>query len=397
MLPLGVAGAAPARALLAAPTDEDAPALRFEGPRPHWRLRGSARLQPTAAPRLLAAALLPPPEARPANGEALDGLRQQVALAAAAASRQAAADERALPLLRLSSEALAGSQSFLEHAEDQLAARLHVENDRLREENGRLRGQEVELRRESATLHLGDEALHVEDSMLRQEQTRLRRMTASLASALAAARRRGPAALLGTGEHQQLHLNHDTVMSLCIVLGGLTLLAFLYVSCCHAEDEDDDDSDDDDYDMDDKRWAVLKRPGSEKRSGWCCCCSPCWWCNRQVATFCLGICLVTFVGGAVLWKFNIIQPILSQVVMYVYIAVVLTAFIGLVMSQLWKMVWKMVTYIGKDLGKVKGMFGGFRGVGKNAKNAGYKIREFLDDGMLNNSYEDPRLKGKRGR
>merc|ERR1712071_720953 len=100
-----------------------------------------------------------------------------------------------------------------------------------------------------------------------------------------------------------------------------------------------------------------------------------------------GVFVITLSGGFILWHMGILQPILSQCIMYVYITVIMVGFVSLLLSQTWRVLRKGGTYVIKEFQKLRSVFRFFGGKTR------YKFRDFLDDGKLSSSYDDPKNRG----
>merc|ERR1719469_1220143 len=116
--------------------------------------------------------------------------------------------------------------------------------------------------------------------------------------------------------------------------------------------------------------ARTRRDG---RIFWCCG-------HPALMSFICGVLAITFIGGVGLWELGILQPILAQTLMYVYIMIIVVAFVNLLVSQLWNLVRRMVNFIMMESQKMKDTFRLFR---KKDKFPGQRAgaSEFFNDDL----------------
>jgi len=180
------------------------------------------------------------------------------------------------------------------------------------------------------------------------------------------------------------------------ILVGLSLVGFFvsFVLCqvlisSVPDPSNDDYSDYSDSDDDEVAENKLERPINNKdhrRCPMCWCC-----CNSVAIRFFAGTTVLTLVGGCVLWRLGILQPILSQVVMYAYITFIVSAFVSLMISQVWQLIRRLVAYIIREFRKLKAVF---RIFGKKSKYSSKQQHDVMDDGPLNTMYR-PVGRGRR--
>merc|ERR1719491_2159395 len=121
----------------------------------------------------------------------------------------------------------------------------------------------------------------------------------------------------------------------------------------------------------------------------------CWCCyHPAIMTFVCGVVIITFVGGCVLWEFGILQPILSQCIVYIYIMLVLVAFVALIVSKLWTVCRSMVDFLICEFGRLKDVFKIFGkrqrfGKNKGEKAKGEKAFDFFEDNVTSGAEKHP--------
>jgi len=278
------------------------------------------------------------------------------------------------------------SSSWQAKRDKEESKRLHDENSRLREENGYLLREEVYLQAATRSLRRSDTVMRQEEAALLGEDTRLRGLVASLASSLAASRRsladerlaaNSPSLLGGAARRTRAQMAKPLEIGLFAVLGALVSFIGCFFTCASNDDDEDSDEYDSDEEAADRLKSLVNDKADRRR------CQLCFCCNTQVMWFFTGVVVISTVGGAVLWELGILQPILGQCIMYIYITLIVSGFITLMVSQVWRMIRKMVNYTVTEFQKLRGVFHFF---GKKSK---YKWRDFLDDGQLNSSYAQP--------
>lgn len=291
---------------------------------------------------------------------------------------------------------LANSRWFLAHSEVEQSARLRVENERLREENAKLESEQTFRRTHSAGARAADERVEASNGKpAQQENMQLRLQIHNLASSLAKFRRGDGDkaynnihdwfAFVSVRHAQHVAMSHGSTIVICVTLGVLLVFAACFYVCQHPEDDSDSEADEDDDEWAENHLKALLDDKEQKRS-----CRICWCCNNTVAMFFGGVVVVSLLGGAILWEMGVLQPILSQCIIYVYITLIVAGFVSLLVAQLWRLIRRITSYIIAEFQKLRGVF---RIFGHKTK---YKWRDLLDDGQLNSSYQGP-LGGGRGR
>jgi len=254
-------------------------------------------------------------------------------------------------------------------------AKLRLEATRLRQEVGRLEKEDGELRQE--------------DSQLRSEDAQLRRILFPVSRQTVAA----PGPTLFSMGLNKLQTHRAAATRFWLVLVSTVVLVFLVLWCgvrhhlAQPEDsESESESDQEEYPVDkeaersaEKRLKALVRRSRKPSEGYSCrkclcCCG-----NLHLALFVYGVIVVTALLGAVMWHVGALQPILAQVGVYSYIAMILLFFVIAIVAELWRAFVTLINYIILEFKKLRTYF---RGTVSQAK---YTIRDFLDDGKFNHS------------
>lgn len=254
-------------------------------------------------------------------------------------------------------------------------------------QNARLRQETMRLREEMSRLHEQDAELRREDTVLRLEEAQLRHaLVPSDGLPLLASR----PTLFATGV-SKMRSRRMTTVGLGVALGfaGLALFALLWCGACiRFQDEDDSDLEDeeDEYPVDReikrekehraerKLKAMVKGRRHQGLCARCCCC-----CNPQLAMFLFVVMFFSVLLGAITWHLGLLQPIVAQLGAYAYIAAILVCFVGILIAELWRAVTTLIRYIMLEFDRFRGHFK------TGMSRAKYTIRDFLDDGKLNQS------------
>merc|ERR1719436_1680021 len=99
---------------------------------------------------------------------------------------------------------------------------------------------------------------------------------------------------------------------------------WVFLRAAPAEEESDSESEDEDDDEPDKLKALLARHKGGQRGGVFRLC-----CGTSMAPFWMVCSVITLVGCEILWEMGVLQPIMGQCIMYVYVSVVICTFVAL--------------------------------------------------------------------
>lgn len=377
--------------------EEDVTPSHVDARRPEWKL----------APRITGVSVGPLGTATPppalaeayAHWEAAAADAARAAAAAENAARAAAAPVvvNAAPPVVVSAGVLAPPQvngapaaavSGLQAAQE---TQLRVENDRLRQDNLRLHDEDAILRKEMAELRKENTGLQDQDLLLRSEGGRLRGTVASLSHAVAATRALGDRAassgialVSNVGAHgSKGQLSRVQFLALTIIGGMLLCMTTCFYCIWSAQDEMELDEDGQYHDEGEEERERRKLKKLIEDDGGRSCC----WCMHHpvLMTYICGVLSITFIGGCVLWQMGILQPILAQCIMYVYIMGIVVAFMSLLFTRLWHLFKRFVSYIMTATQKVKGVFHILpKKMGPQAGGApggGPKMRDMFDDDL----------------
>lgn len=291
-----------------------------------------------------------------------------------------------------SAEALVESQTAAE------AAELRAESDRLRQENARLHSEDALLLSKVDSLQQSNADLRAEEKVLRIESDHLGSSVAAFARAARTAR----SSFTGEGRSDRsvhpVHLSIGTIV--CMV--GITVLLLTCFFCFHWHTEDDEwheGEDEEEYTA-----RKLRDMVEEDHSRSCC------WCvyHPRLMTFICGVLVVTFLGGCILWQMGLLQPLLAQCIMYVYVMLVVVAFISVMISRLWSLVRRLVNYLITEFQRMKDVFrifgkkpprfaGHVEGLRANAGKAGRRPDFWADERSQSGPLADEAIFGKKRR
>mmetsp|Transcript_24587 Transcript_24587/g.57066 ORF Transcript_24587/g.57066 Transcript_24587/m.57066 type:complete len:315 (-) Transcript_24587:157-1101(-) len=226
-----------------------------------------------------------------------------------------------------------GAPSLVSTGAQKTASGVLEANLQLRRENERLRGKstqlaaEIEKQRHESLIR--EARWQEERKVLKQEDLTLRGLLAKASWEASVGRR--SAAFLGNREAQKVGKQDVLAISAALALGCACM-----VYCCFPVDEGDQDDEENLY------AAMLPTSVSV---GSCLRC----FCRPLVCSFICGTLVVTFVLCCVLWEIGLLQPVLAQCMVYVYVVGVIGLFISLLVYEVWVLVVRSVRVV---LGKV---------------------------------------------
>lgn len=222
----------------------------------------------------------------------------------------------------------------------QLRTSVRAQNDWLRDENKKLRATQGELRRNIFEMRRQDNDLRKEDTELRVEDARLRSAFALVSASLPAAKYKA--------EVFNSRVRHGARRT--VVLGAVAVV-FATIFCAYSVIRFSDSPADDGYGSDEDINALVDGEKRGRSCGWCpcaCCCS------LQICLFSFVMLVISAVAGSIMWQAGVIQPILAQVSMYIYVISLFVAFLAVIMWEFWSVLRDLIKYIIGEFRKVKG-------------------------------------------
>lgn len=253
------------------------------------------------------------------------------------------------------------------------------ENDRLRHERAQLAEDVLRLRQQAALREaqwqLDRARLSQEDSDLRLEDSKLRREDSSLREALArtseagAARRRAASLVFGGSLSSQGLARSSRAAIIAVAVAALGCLCSLYCfgfGSCLCDDADEDSEDEETL------RDLVDAPGHVTCMG----CLRCF-CRPYVFMCTCGTVFVSTIFALVLWEMGLLQPILSQLMVYAYIMGVVVLFVGMLAYEIWVLVARSVRVV---LDKVNHPLAKAR---KKIMHQKHKYLDWCDDGEHN--------------
>uniref|UniRef100_A0A7S4Q7Z8 Transmembrane protein n=1 Tax=Alexandrium monilatum TaxID=311494 RepID=A0A7S4Q7Z8_9DINO len=217
------------------------------------------------------------------------------------------------------------------------AAQLRVENDRLRHERAQLAEDVLRLQQQStvreAQWQRERERLAKEETELRQEDLQLRKEDSNLRQALSQAtdggNRRETSLLLrgGLGSRTQKTSRRGKLAIVLAVLVAVGCAGFVFCSgTCMNEDPGSED------DEENLRDLVYRSREAPLVSLFRCFCRP------YILMFTCGTGFVSVAFGLLLWEIGLLQPILSQLMVYAYVMGIVVLFIALMAYEIYILV-----------------------------------------------------------
>lgn len=274
-----------------------------------------------------------------------------------------------------------GSANHVAAQERLKDAELSVENAQLRQENSELHQEENQLRQEGSRMRVEDAHLRFDDDKLLEEDSKLRNELAT-ASGLATLTQRNVAAILG--EDTSARKLKSASIFLSAVAMALVLLPLC--SCCCFESAEDDV----DYgrtnsskkglgkaeESQNLRELLDGKPADTRSCfAWC-------YRRRAILYFFLVVVVVSISAGCILWQMGLLQPILAQFAMYLYVIIFVSGFFALLTMQVWGKLRRMALYLQGQFGVIDRCTHPTKFFQEEGK---YKWFNMVDDGKLNPS------------
>jgi len=136
----------------------------------------------------------------------------------------------------------------------------------------------------------------------------------------------------------------------------------MYFMGCFQNDDYDSDSEDE------ESLKAMVSTGSHSFAN----CLRCF-CRPYVLSFTCGTILVSFVCGCVLWELGLLQPILAQCMVYLYVVGIVATFLALLVYQVWMLVARSVRVV---LSRLHPLAKAKRDLAK------HRFLDFCDDGEM---------------